>query len=134
MELNWSWWAVPSTVTLVVAWAAAAVVLRTRPDRSVNRRLFVVLLLEGLFIAASSGLIFLVGSRTAAYALGVLATATTLALIPQYLSFLSVSVDTKLVAPFRGPRAFVLLAALSLAGAALVVALPREFVTEPYTP
>lgn len=46
MGLNWSWWAVPSTVTLVVAWTAAIVVLRTRPDRSVNRRLFVVLLLE----------------------------------------------------------------------------------------
>jgi hypothetical protein len=134
MHLSWSWWAVPSMVALVAAWGAAVVLLRTRPDRSVNRRLSVVLFLEGLFIACATGLLFLVDSRDAVFALGVLATASMAALIPQYLSFLAVSLQTPLVAPFRRRTALVLLTVTSIAGAGLVLLLPQHFVSEPYSP
>jgi hypothetical protein len=131
---SWSPWGLASTITLIVAWVAAAVVLRTRPDRPVNRRLCVLLVLEGVFIGCSSGLLFMVDSAGAAFALGVIATAAMVALIPQYLSFLAAALQTPLVAPFRSRPAVLLLALLSIAGAAIVIAFPREFVTEPYQP
>lgn len=120
-------------VTLVVAWTAAAVLLRTRPDRAVNRRLSLVLVLEGLFIGCSSGLVFLVDSPEAVFALGVAATATMVALIPQYLSFLSV-LRSPLVSPFRGRGAFWMLASASIVGALFVVGFPDHFVAQPYQP
>jgi hypothetical protein len=132
--VNWSWWALPSLVTLVVAWLGAAAVLRTRADRPVNRRLALVLALEGLFIGCSSGFIFLVGSPTTAFALGVVATATMLAIVPQYLSFLAASLDTPLVRPFRGRHTVLLLNLLSVAAALLVAVFAAAFVTEPYSP
>ncbi len=134
MNLDWSWWALASLVTLVVAWGAAIVVIRVRSDRSVNRRLALVLLLEGLFIGCSSGFVFLVDRPEAVFALGVVATATMVALIPQYLSFLAASLQTSLVAPFRGRTALVLLGVASVAGALLVVLFRGHFVTEPYQP
>jgi hypothetical protein len=134
LYLNWSWWALPSLVTLVVAWLAAAIVLRTRADRAVNRRLFVVLVLEGLFIGCSSGVVFLAATPQLAFLSGAIATATMVALIPQYLSFLAASLNTPLVEPFRGRYTAVLLALASAAGALLVLGAAREFVSEPYSP
>lgn len=134
VAVSWSWWAFASLVTMVVAWTAAAIVLRTRPDRPVNRRLFVVLALEGLFVGCSSGVIFLVSTPQAAFVLGAVATATMVALIPQYLSFLAGSLQTPLVAPFRGRAVVLLLGFASVAGAAFVLAFAAEFITEPYQP
>jgi hypothetical protein len=132
--LNWSWWGLPSTITLLVAWVAAVIVLRTRPDRPVNRRLFVVLLLEGLFVGCSSGLLFFVDRAAAAHWLGIIATATMVALVPQYLSFLGASLQTPLVAPFRHRFAAPVLTLASVIGALFVLAYAAEFVTEPYAP
>jgi hypothetical protein len=132
--LSWSWWGFASLVTLVVAWTAAIIVLRTRPDRPVNRRLFVVLALEGVFVGCSSGIIFLVESEATAFALGAIATATMVALVPQYLAFLAGSLQTPLVAPFRSRPAVAALAVASVAGAGLVLVQADAFITAPYRP
>jgi hypothetical protein len=133
MSLGWSWWAVPSVVTLLAAWLGAVVLMRTRADRPVNRRLSLVLVLEGLFIGCSSGFVLLVDNSQAVFVLGVIATATMVALIPQYLSFLSI-LQIPLVAPFRKPHALPLLVLASVAGAAFVVVFSDRFVAEPYQP
>jgi hypothetical protein len=119
---------------MAVAWTAGGIVLQTRPDRPVNRRLFIVLGLEGLFIGCSSGVVFLVTSPQIAFALGAIATATMVALVPQYLSFLAGSLQTPLVAPFRSRTSVLLLAFASVTGAVLVLIFAGDFITQPYRP
>lgn len=132
--MTWSLWGVPGTLTCLVAWAAAVVVLRTSPGRTVNRRLAGLLFLEGIFLATSVGAIFFVESRTVVGVLSVVSMASLVAVSHQYLAFLGISLQTPLVAPFRSKRAFWILMALGGAAVATVVAQPGAFVSEPYAP
>lgn len=132
--MTWSFWGVPGTLTCVVAWAAAVVVLRTSPDRSVNRRLAGLLFLEGLFLATAVGAIFFVESEAAVRVLSVVSTASLVASSVQYLAFLGISLQTPLVAPFRSRRAFWLLMATGAAGVTAVIVRPDAFVSDPYAP
>jgi hypothetical protein len=52
MGLAFSWWGVPGVLALVAGVTAAVLALRTAPNRSINRRLAVVLTLDGLFLEA----------------------------------------------------------------------------------
>lgn len=132
--MTWTWWAVPGTLVFLVSWVAAAVALRTAPDRSLNRRLAVLLGLEGVFAAGAFGLLFLFERPAPVTALATAGTAAMVALPFQYLSFLGVSLETPLVAPFRSRAAFWLLGLASLAAASAVLLAPGTFITELYPP
>lgn len=132
--MAWSWWAVPGTLVGLAAWSASLVVLRTAPQRSANRRLALVLLLEGLFMNGPTGFLFFVESRSLAWGLTIAGTAAMVALPFQYLALLGAALETRLLRPFRSPRAFWVLSALSLLAATTVVLWPRAYVTELYHP
>ncbi|MFW6078816.1 MAG: hypothetical protein ACODAE_04300, partial [Gemmatimonadota bacterium] len=120
--------------TSLVAWGAAVLVIRTAPHRPVNRRLFALLVLEGIFSGAGFGLLFLIDHAGAAFALGTVSAAAMIALPFHYLSFLGASLKTPLVAPFVGRPAVIGLTALSLAAAGWVLIAPELFITQPYHP
>lgn len=132
MGLTWTAWALPGLLTVVLAWTGVVVVLRTAPHRSLNRRLAVLLFLEGLWLG--SGVFYMIEDPGVAYPVGAVAVAAMATLPFQYLSFLGASLRTPLVRPFRSGTA-VLLLGLAGAGAALWVLLsPSSFITELYSP
>jgi hypothetical protein len=131
--VSWNWWAVPGTLTLLVAWTAAAVVYRTAPERSANRRLATVLVLDGVFMGMV-GPLFFFDSPAVVRGFAVAGSAAMAALPFQYLAFLGAALDTPLVAPFRSRRAFYALSAGSVLAAAGVLAFPDLVVTAPYQP
>lgn len=132
MGLTWTSWVVPPILALITAWGAAIVLLRTAPQRSVNRRLAFVLFLEGVWLGGA--FFFAVEDPVIFMWIAAVAVAAMAALPFQYLSFLSVSLTTRLVAPFRSRIAFVLLALASLAGASWVLLSPSTFMGELYSP
>lgn len=132
MGLTWTPWALPGLLTAILAWAGAVVVLRTAPHRRLNRRLASLLVLEGLWMGGS--LFYMVEDPVAAYGAGALAVAAMAALPFQYLSFLSTSLRTSLVAPFRSRAAFLLLALASTGAALWVLVSPSSFITDLYSP
>lgn len=132
--MTWNWWAVPGTLALLAAVAAAITALRTAPGRALNQRLAMVLLLDGLFVGLGSGFIFFLESRELVFALSVLTTAALAALPFQYLAFLALALDTPVFAPFRSRRAFALLGVVSLAAASAALLAPSRFNTAVYSP
>lgn len=134
MDLAWTWWGVPGTLAFVVAWSAAVLVFRTTPTRSLNRRLTVVLALEGLFVGCNFGLLFFLESPRLVSALTVLGTASMAALPLQYVGFLGAALRIRLVAPFRSGRAILVLSALSTVAAGTVIVAGDRFVTGLYHP
>lgn len=132
--MRWTWWAVPGTIVFLVSWVAAAVALRTAPNRSLNRRLAVLLFLEGVFAAGAFGLLFFFERPGPVSGLAAAGTAAMVALPFQYLSFLAVSLETPLVAPFRLRIALWILGFASLAAALLVLLAPGTFITDLYSP
>jgi hypothetical protein len=133
-QLVWTWWALPGILTFVVALAAAFVALRTAPLRLLNRRLALVLFLEGVWMAGSAGLLFVVKSQPLAFVLGSIGTAAMVALTLQYFAFLGVSVQTPLAKPFRSRAVVLTIDLATLAMVALVLTNPQSFLTEPYSP
>ena len=134
MNLVWTWWGVPGTFALVAAWCCAFVSLRTNPGRTLNQRLSLILILEGLYIAGTSGPLFFFDNPTIVRTLATVGTAIMLALPFQYLSFLAVALDTPLVAPFRSRKATVLLGLASTGAIIFAIANPHMFVTDLYRP
>jgi len=134
MNLVWTWWGVPGTLAFGVAWCCAFVVLRTNPRRTLNQHLSLILILEGLFVTGSSGSLFFFDNPTMVTALATVGTAAMVALPFAYLSFLAVSLDTPLVAPFRSRAARVLLVLASTVAAIFVFANPHMFISELYRP
>ncbi len=132
MGLTWTTWAIPGILASLVAWAAVIVLLRTAPERPLNRRLAVVLSLEGTW---SAGAIFFmvedpaVFMRVSGVAVGAMA-----ALPFQYLSFLGVALDTPLVRPFRSRTALVILGLASAVAGSWVLFSPSTFIGELYSP
>jgi hypothetical protein len=130
--LSWTPWAVPGIVALLVAWSAAIVLLRTAPDRSLNRRLAFVLFLEGLWLGAS--VFFMVEDRDVFLFIAAIGVAAMAALPFQYLSFLGLALDTRLVAPFRSRTVFILLGVASAAAGLAVLVSPSSWLGELYSP
>ncbi len=132
MGLTWTTWAIPGILASLVAWGAAIVLLRTAPERALNRRLAVVLLLEGTW---SAGAIFFmvedpaVFMRISGVAVGAMA-----ALPFQYLSFLGVALDTPVVRPFRSRTAVGILGLASVVAGSWVLLSPSTFIGELYSP
>jgi hypothetical protein len=133
-QLVWTWWALPGILTFVVALAAAFVVLRTAPARLLNRRLALVLLLEGIWMAGSAGILFIVTSQQLAFWLGAVGSAAMAALTLQYFAFLGISVQSPLAKPFRSPIVVRVIDLATVAIVLLVLTSPQSFVTEPYSP
>ena len=132
MGLTWTPWVVAGVLALIAAWGAAIVLLRTAPDRSLNRRLAFVLFLEGVWLGG--GVFFVVEDQAIFLAIAAVAVGAMAALPFQYLSFLGVSLTTPLVAPFRSRPAFALLALASAATGLWVILFPSTFIGELYSP
>jgi hypothetical protein len=133
-QLVWTWWALPGILTFVVALATAFVVLRTAPGRLLNRRLAIVLFLEGMWMAGTAGLLFIVQSQDIAFALGTLGTAAMGALTLQYFAFLGISVQSPLARPFRSKRVVLAIDLATLVVVSIILTRPHAFLTEPYSP
>jgi len=118
----------------MAACAAAGVVFRTAPHRLLNRRLAGLLLIEAVFIGCTGGFVLLSGGPRAAFAIGALGVAAMAALPFQYLRFLGDSLETPLVAPFRGRVGGAVLVALGSVAFLLVLLSPQSFISEPYSP
>ena len=134
MDLTWTWWGVPGALAFLVAWSAAVIVFRTIPTRSLNRRLTVVLLLEGLFVGCNFGLLFFLDSPKLVSALAILGTASMAALPFQYVGFLGAALRIPLVSVFRSGRSMLVLSVLSAAAAGSVILAGDRFVTGLYHP
>ncbi len=134
MNLIWTWWGVPGTFAIVAAWCCAIIALRTNPGRTLNQMLSLILILEGLFVGCLLGLLFFFDNPTIVTALVTCGMAAMIALPFQYLSFLAVSLDSPLVAPFRSRAATVLLGLVSAVAAIFVFANPHLFFLELYRP
>ncbi len=131
--MTWTTWALPAILCGLVAWGAVIVLMRTMPERALNRRLAVVLFLEGAWMGAG-GLFYMVEAPSLFVAIAAVAVAAMAALPFQYLSFLSVSVDTPLVRFFRSRTAFIVLALGSTGLALAVILSPQTFIGEIYSP
>ena len=134
MNLVWTWWGVPGTFAFVAAWCCAIVALRTNPRRTLNQHLTLILILEGVYVAGIAGLLFFFDNPTIVTTLATVGTAAMVALPFAYLSFLAVSLNTPLVAPFRSRAARVLLVLTSTVAAIYVLANPHLFFLELYRP
>ncbi len=121
-------------MTWIAAWAAAVIVLRTAPTRALNRRLAVILALEGLWQGGSTGLVFLVNSRNAAFTIAAIGTMAQSVTPFQYLAFLGIALETPLVKPFRSRLVMRALNAATILAGAAVLLWPQHFITEPYHP
>lgn len=130
--MTWSLWGVPGILSTLVAWGAAFLVFRTDPSRTVNRRLAALLLLEGLWLTGSVGVLFFLESAPTVHAVAVVGTAALAALPFVYLAFLGTALDTPLVRPLRSEGAFGLLVLLAVAAGAAVLLRPDAFVSAPY--
>jgi hypothetical protein len=132
MGLSWTPWVVAPMLALITAWSAAVVLLRTAPDRSLNRRLAFVLFLEGVWLGG--GFFFVVEDQAVFIWIAAVAVAAMAALPFQYLSFLGVSLSTPLVKPFQSRIAFALLALASAAAGLWIILSPSSFIGELYSP
>ena len=101
MNLVWTWWGVPGTFAFVAAWCCAIVALRTDPRRTLNQKLSLILILEGILTGGLLGLPFFFDNPNIVTVLATVGTAAMVALPFQYLSFLAVALDTPLVATWR---------------------------------
>ena len=134
MNIVWTWWGVPGTFGLIAAWCCAIVALRTAPKRALNRRLSLILLLEGTFVAGHMGLLFFFDNQAIVSALMTIGMAARFALLFQYLAFLAIALDTPLIAPFRTPVAKNVLNVASVVVAIFVFAKPELYFSELYNP
>lgn len=123
----WNWFGVPGVVFLVLAWTLAALVFLKRPQRSQNRRLALLLAVEGASAGAGLGVLYFLGDASSAYAMMVIRNATAVALPAVYLLFVA-TLDTPLAAPLRGAWTARTLKALAAVAPLYAVLAPRAFI------
>lgn len=131
--MTWSWWGFPGLLALIIATACAAILWRL-PGSAVNRHLARVLVLEGIFVAGSLGVLFFLEGRQPATAVAVAGAAAGAALPFQYLLFLGRALQTPLVAPFRSRLTRIALGVLSILAAAGVAVRPDFVIADLYSP
>lgn len=113
----------------VVGWLLAAVVLAAAPGRSANRRLALVLFLEGATGWTGGGLVFLADSAATAYAAQAVADVAFGAMVLAYLAFLG-TLPSPLSRPLRPHLVGLALAAGALTFAVWFVLSPELFVAD----
>lgn len=119
---------------MLAAWTAAVVIFRTGPDRVVNRRLALLLVVEGLWLGGALGVLFFLEGAAGVQAVSRAGTSAMVAVPFLYLAFLGAALPTPLVAPMRARWMFWLLLALAAGCAAAVLVRPAAFLSEPYAP
>lgn len=129
MAFAWNPLALAGLAAGAVALAMAARVLRPRAASPANRRLALVLAVEGFAALTGTGLVYLFDDQDTARAIQSAATAASLLLPSLYLIFLA-TLPTRLVAPWRGARGVALALALAVALEAFLVARPEAFVAQ----
>lgn len=134
IALTWTWWGVPGVLAFLAAWAAAATALRIAPNRTLNRRLALLLLLEGIWAGAAFGFVFFLGEPSLVPVLSTLGAAAVVALPYQYVAFLSVALKTPILDPFRSRWGKWVLDGLSVISIAVVLARPSWFLQDVYSP
>ncbi len=134
MALAWTWWGVPGVLALVSAWVAAGVAVRVAPHRMLNRRLALLLALEGLWAGSSFGFVFFLHEPDLVPVLATVGAASVVALPYQYFAFLAIALKTPLLAPFRSVWGRILLDGLSVASVVVVLARPDWFLQDVYSP
>jgi len=132
--MSFTLWGVPGTLSMLAAWAAAVVIFRTSPDRIVNRRLALLLAVEGLWLGGALGVLFFLDAAAGVRAVSRVGTSAMVAVPFLYLAFLGAALPTPLVAALRTRRIFWLLLALAAGSAMTVFLLPAVFLSEPYEP
>ncbi len=134
MALTWTWWGVPGLLAFLAAWAAAGIALRIAPHRTLNRRLAMLLLLEGLWAGAAFGFVLFLREPELVPVIATLGAAAVVALPYQYVSFLAVALNAPLLGPFRSRRSRLILDGLSVVSMVVVFARPAWFVLDVYSP
>lgn len=120
--------AIPGILALLTGAAMAALVYRSRPTRSQNQRLALLLLVDGVGFGALGLMYASTDPSTAAGFVGVLL--VTILLGPWlYLAFLS-TIDSPLVSWIRGPRADLALVAGAVGSVLAYLLAPTWFVAD----
>lgn len=113
MELVWNPLALTGVVALLFAWAMAGLVYFTSPGSAINRRLGLLLFVEGTAFGAATGLQFLMADAAEARAWRAVSILASLAMPFLYLLFLA-TLDAPLVRPLRSARVQAVLAACAV--------------------
>lgn len=128
MGLVWNPYAVPGFLALLMAISMAAFVYFAAPGgHAANRRLSLILLLEGCAVGAGNGIIYVVDQAHLAYAAQAVSVTAVLGLPAAYLLLIA-TLDSPLVRPLKSRVAEALLVAFG-AGSVLAFFLNRaEFI------
>jgi hypothetical protein len=119
--LRWNAWGLFGVVSAALCWAMALFVLKTRPDRTQNRRLASMLAVEGVITLFSpSGAAFAASDATARVFFAIHMSAL-FVIVPLILRFVA-TIETPLAAPLR-TRAGVILPWIYAVGAAVIFVL-----------
>ncbi len=115
----------PALLALAIEWTLAALVFFPRPHQVQNRRLAVLLFVEGARLGAGLGILYLVTKPDVAYGVQAISSVSGTILPLLYLRFLA-TIDTPLVGFLRHRATDVVIAALA-AGAVVVMVVDPQF-------
>ncbi|HLE96229.1 MAG TPA: hypothetical protein VI997_02570 [Candidatus Thermoplasmatota archaeon] len=127
MPVAWNPWALLGLAAMAISWAAAGVVYFTAPRRSANRRLALLLLVDGVTLGCWMGLADMMRDEFDAFRWYIVGYAAMAAASPLYLSFLG-TLDVGIARPFRSASTVRVLGAVSLLAAGGVVLFGGSFV------
>lgn len=125
--LNWTPFAIPGVLVLVVGLALAGFVFRSRPDRFQNRILALQVVAEAVSVSLISGVAWLFDSARVVEAMGIVSICIVWPKLWTYYSFLS-TLDTPLARPLRRGRLLDVMLGLGLVGTATVLAWPEWYI------
>ena len=127
VPVAWNPWALLGLAAMAISWAAAGVVYFTAPRRSANRRLALLLLVDGVTLGCWMGLADMMRDEFDAFRWYIVGYAAMAAASPLYLSFLG-TLDVGIARPFRSASTVRVLGAVSLLAAGGVVLFGGSFV------
>jgi hypothetical protein len=127
VDIAWNAWALPFLVGAVIQVAVGLFTLLARPRRFLNRAL-AAMFFAGAAIHAGVGFSTLATSADFSYTATLFAQIGKLLVIPSYLLFLGVALETPLVRPLRSTIARVVLGFFTIGGPLLALARPDLFI------
>jgi hypothetical protein len=127
MALQWNAVGLGGVVSGAAGWVLAAIVLFAAPGRPANRRLALVLFLEGATGWTGGGLVFMTDSAATAYAAQATAHTAFGAMVFAYLAFLA-TIASPLTRPLRGRVVTAMLLVGAFASVAFIVKRTELFI------